>query len=476
MFALLVIPPILAIILLNLPAKILKKLAFPLAALLLIMQIVLAVKPAWADSLLAKSVAARLQPFQFLADNLTMVMLLTIAIVGLVSLSVCRKLIADESRRFNFINLLLLATIGMNGVVMVSDLFSLYVFLEITAVSSFILIVFHREREAFEGSFKYLLLSAIATVMLLSALAFILLFAGGTSFVAVAAALQKSAGHPLLLLAMTMFVGGLLIKGGLVPFHGWLPDAYSSAPAPVSVLLAGIVTKTTGIYTLLRVVMNVFGFTPALQNILLFVGALSIVVGALAALGQSDFKRMLAYSSISQVGYIVLSFGTGTALGLAGAIFHLFNHSIFKALLFINATAVEAQTGLRDMNKMGGLSDRMPITGITSLIGFLSTAGVPPLSGFFSKLVIILALWQAHFYGYAVIATLASILTLAYFLLLQRRVFFGKSVTPDFDDVKEASLWVIVPAVVLALITIGVGICVPFVMDTIILPVKNFLW
>jgi multicomponent Na+:H+ antiporter subunit D len=288
------------------------------------------------------------------------------------------------------------------------------------------------------------------------------------------AAALKSGSNYLTILAVAIFIGGLSIKGGLVPFHGWLPDAYSSAPAGASVLLAGIVTKTTGIYTIIRLVTTVFGFTPQIKAVLLFVGALSIVVGALAALGQKDFKRMLAYSSISQMGYIILSLGTGTPLGLAGAVFHMFNHAIFKTQLFVNAAAVEEQTGTRDMDVMGGLSARMPVTGTTSVVAFLSTAGIPPLSGFWSKLIIIVAVWVSGYHFYAMVAVLASVITCAYFLSMQRRVFFGPLVE-EFKNIKEAKMGILVPEVVLALLTIGIGLLFPYVLNSFILPIKSIV-
>jgi multicomponent Na+:H+ antiporter subunit D len=128
------------------------------------------------------------------------------------------------------------------------------------------------------------------------------------------------------------------------------------------------------------------------------------------------------------MGYIVLGFGCGTSLGIAGAVFHLFNHSVFKSLLFANAGAVESRTGTRDMDKMGGLASRMPWTGLTSVLATLSAAGVPPLAGFWSKLIIVMALWMSEYYAYATVAVLTSIITLAYLLFMQRRVFFGKIV------------------------------------------------
>jgi multicomponent Na+:H+ antiporter subunit D len=412
--------------------------------------------------------------FNLDVDNLSAVMLLSIGIVVATALLAGKQLLKEENQKYNFYNLLLVILAGMNGAVMVRDIFSLYVFLEITAIASFILIAFQMEKKAFEGAFKYIIFSSVATVLMLCSIGLLLLLSGDTSFTGIAAALQPSSRSPLVLFAVSVFLAALFIKSGLMPFHGWLPDAYMSAPAAVSVLLAGIATKTVGIYPLIRIVDSVFGYGDPVKNILLFVGIISIVFGAIAALGQNDFKRMLAYSSISQVGYIVVGLGCGTALGLAGAMFHLFNHSIFKSLLFVNSAAVEESAGTTDMDKMGGLGNKMPVTGGTAALASLSIAGIPPLAGFWSKVLIIIALWQANYYTYAVIAVLASLITLAYMLSLQRRVFFGK-VTAEMAEVKEAGFGLLLPALILAAITVGVGLAFPLLLNTFLIPIGKIL-
>lgn len=418
------------------------------------------------------SPVSNFQFFNFDVDSLSLLMMLSIAIVAFASLFVGFATISESRQKFNFLNLLLISVAGMNGIVMVRDLFSLYVFLEVTAVSSFVLIALNRDdKNSLEGSFKYFVMSAVATVMMLSSIALLFMYAGDTSFVSVRDSVQGASSF-YIIIAIGLFMCGLFIKGGIIPFHGWLPDAYSSAPAGVSVLLAGIVTKTTGVYTVIRVVSEIFGFNETIKSILLLVGVISILVGAFAAIMQKDFKRMLAYSSISQVGYIILGLGAGTALGIAGAVFHLFNHSIFKSQLFVNSAAVEKQTGTTDMGSYGGLSNAMPVTGWTSVVAFLSTAGIPPLSGFWSKLVIVVALWTAGLKTYAALAILGGLITLAYFLYMQRRVFFGK-LSNEAKDVKEAPLVLLIPAVILALITIGVGVFFPYLIETIIVPVGS---
>jgi multicomponent Na+:H+ antiporter subunit D len=374
----------------------------------------------------------------------------------------------------DFVNLLILAVAGMNGVVIVGDLFSMYVFMEVVAVASFVLIASKQDKLGLEGSIKYLILSSLATVLMLASIAILILTTGGTSFAQVRIMLILGHSGSTVMLALALFIIGLFIKGGLVPFHAWLPDAYTSAPSEVSVLLAGIVTKTSGIYTLMRILTSVFVVTPPVSNIVLIAGIISVFAGALAALSQNDIKRMLSYSSISQVGYIVLGLGSGSALGFAGAAFHLFNHSIFKTQLFVNAAAIEEQTGTREIRKLGGLASKMPVTETTSLIAMLSTAGVPPLAGFWSKLLIIVALWMGGHHYLALLAVLASVITLAYFLSMNRKVFLG--VLPDnLSKIKEASAGMLAPAVLLTCVTVLAGVFFPVVIKLLILPLMGMV-
>ena len=464
MSSLLILLPFLTIIILNLPVKnLIPRISFKLAGCLGLFQVIsLLIFP-------AASWNFKYDPFMFSfasgfnTDNLARVALLSIGIVFFISLLAGKALLVNEAQKSNFLNLIILALLGMNVTVMATDLFSIYVFIEVTALSSFILIILNKDKLAVEGVFKYIILSAVASVLMLSSIGLLLLFAGGTSFESIRSALSNSAGAVLFKVSLGLFLCGLFIKSGLVPFHGWLPDAYSSAPAPVSILLAGIVTKVSGVYVLLRLMVSVFGGIAAIQNSLMFIGAVSIVIGALLALTQNNFKRLLSYSSISQVGYIILAAGCATPLAILGAAFHFFNHAIFKSLLFVNAAAVEKQTGSVDMDKMGGLAHKMPVTGTTSIIAFLSAAGIPPLSGFWSKLIIVIALWNSGNYIYASIAILASVITLSYLLYLQRRVFFGK-IQAGLESIKEVDFDLLLPQIILAIIIVGVGILGPWIL------------
>lgn len=474
MSALLILVPFFSVLILNLPLKGIRKLAFGGAICLSLLQMAAVFIPDSAFWKINPHAFGSIFSFELSADSLSKVILFCIGLVSFSALFATRQTLKDSAGRFNFINIILIAVAGMNGVALAQDIFSLYIYLEITAISSFILIAFNRDILGLEGAFKYILLSGVATVLMLAGIALFMLIAGSTSFAVIHAVLLNHNKDFLISLGIGLFIVALFIKSGLMPFHGWLPDAYTAAPAAASVLLAGVVTKIAGVYVLIRILVSVISFSPAIKSILLLVGALSAILAAIAALTQSDFKRMLSYSSISQVGYIILGLGCGSVLGIVGAALHIFNHAAFKSLLFLNSAAVESQLGSRDIEKMGGLAKQMPVTSLTSIIGSLSCAGIPPLAGFWSKLVIVIALWMAGFRAYAVIAVLGSILTLTYFLILQRKVFFGKP-NAEFKDIKEAGFSLTFPALILAALIIGAGIFTPFMLDRFILSFNSIL-
>ena len=472
MLPLFILIPLGAAVVANLPFGLPRRAAMTLAMLAALLQLAVV---AWWPAQISQD-AGLFERFFVLslhADSLSRVLLLCIAIVAVVTVSVATT-IKGVRERLHFATILLVAMVGMNGTVLLTDLFSLYVFAEVTSVSSIVLIAFTKGRDALEGAFKYLLLSAVAAVMMLGALALILMVAGTTSFAGVRDALAAGNAQLVVRVAIGIFVCGLFIKSGVVPFHGWVPGAYSAASAPVSILLAGIATKAVGTYALIRVAVSVFPRSEQLNALFLFLGMASIIVGAVAAMNQRHTKNLLAYSSISQIGYIIVGLGCGSPLGIAGAILHLFNHTIGKSLLFVSSASLEERVGTTDMDQMGGLGGKMPATSASALVGILSTAGLPPLAGFWSKLVIVLALWKTQHHAYATLAVLMSLVTLAYLLSMERRVFFGK--TPaHLADVKESSWPLVTPAVLLALVAIAVGVLFPLLFGTFLFPPLNLL-
>lgn len=466
---LLLLVPVAAIVLLNVLPKRLRDLGFWIAFGVFGLETAAVFVTRFSSvDLSALASLERVFGFHLTPDGLSALLMLCVGLVGMAALLVARQTSHEVDERFTFANLVLVALVGINGIAMVRDLFSLYVFVEVTAVATFILITARRgesDMRAFEGAWKYILLSVVASVLMLVALGFFLLTADGITLDAAKRALET--GAPLAWVATALFVCGLFVKGALVPFHGWLADAYTAAPAPVSVFMAGVVTKASGIFALVRLAQTTLdGATPG-REILLVAGAVTIVVGAFLALAQTNMKRMLAYSSVSQMGYIVIALGGDLGLGILAAGFHFFNHAVSKSQLFANAAAIEKELGTLDMTQMGGLGSRMPVTAGTAAVASLSIAGLPPLAGFWSKLLIVLALWKAGEYTFAAVAILASLVTLAYFLALQRSVFFGKP-EEKWAAVHETSPGLLVPAVALALVTIALGLGFPFALKVLL--------
>jgi multicomponent Na+:H+ antiporter subunit D len=405
-------------------------------------------------------------------DGLSLFMLLAVSLVGLAASLFAIDYMEHYGGKANYHALYLIMIAGMNGIVLVTDLFGVYLFLEVAAVASYALVAFGLGHDELEAAFKYLMLSVVASSFILAAIAVIFGMTGSLDFAAVAAALPELDAGAVVGIASAFFLLGFGLKAALIPFHAWLPDAHPSAPAPISAVLSGLLIKVSGVYAMTRIFLNVFGLTPALSAVLMVLGTVSLAVAAFLALGQKDIKRMLAYSSISQVGYIVLGIGLGTPLGIAGGLFHLFNHALAKGLLFLTSGSVQQATGTRDLDAMGGLAKRMPVTAAANLIGALSIAGVPPLNGFWSKLIIIIALVQAGQPVFAVIAVLASVLTLWYYLLMQRKAFFGK-LNEKWAAVKEAPFWMTAATVLLALLCVGIGILFSSTVATWIQPAAD---
>jgi len=407
-------------------------------------------------------------------DGFSAFMLFTISLVTLCAGLFSINYMEHYGAKANYYALLLIMVAGMNGLVLANDLFQVYLFLEVAAVASYGLVAFGLGLDELEASYKYLMLSAVSSGFILISIAVIFSLTGSLNFGQVAAGLQALNMKYAVGLCAGFFILGFGLKSALVPFHAWLPDAHPSAPAPISAMLSGLLIKVSGVYALARIFFNVFGLNPALSQVLMYAGVISLVVGAVIALGQNDIKRMLAYSSISQVGYIILGIGLGTPLGILGGLFHLFNHAIAKGLLFLNSGSIQNATGTRSLDQMGGLAKRMPLTAATTLIGSLSIAGVPPLAGFWSKLIIIIALFQARQYGFALIAVLTSIVTLWYYLLIQRAAFFGK-LNETWKNIKEAPFWMSASTVILGLICIAVGIFFGVVIRSWIQPAADAL-
>jgi multicomponent Na+:H+ antiporter subunit D len=304
----------------------------------------------------------------------------------------------------------------------------------------------------------------------------------------VARAIQRTGINAGLAFAMSLFIAGFGLKAALVPFHAWLPDAHPSAPAPISAMLSGVLIKALGVYAMARLVFNVFGVSIPVGWVLIALGMASMVAGGFLAIGQWDFKRLLAYSSISQVGYVVLGLGLGTvllaqgasvawaSLAILGGLFHLVNHSVYKSLLFLTSGSVEMATGTRQMRDMGGLANRMPVTRAACMVASASIVGVPPFPGFWSKLILVIAAVQAGFYWIAATIVLVAVCTLIMYLKVQRHVFLGE-LPARLHDVQEARGSMLVAMIFLAVLCVSMGllVLVPSLREAVLQPAVDAL-
>jgi multicomponent Na+:H+ antiporter subunit D len=405
----------------------------------------------------------------FTIDGLSLLMLVTISIICFAASLFSVNYMERYTSKPRFYILLMLMVAGMNIVALGADLVNLYIGIEIAALACYALVAFGVEHEYLEASFKYQIMGTVGTLCILSGMAFLYRMTGSLNLAELHVGLAGQGLNPILLFSGILFLCGLGLKAAYMPFHAWLPDAHSTAPAPVSAILSGIFIKVIGLYGIIRVFFCIFEMTTTISWVLMVIGSISILIGAFLALGQWDSKRLLAYCTISQMGYILLGLGIATPLAIIGALFHLLNHALFKELFFLNAGSVEMQTGTRDLRELGGLNQKMPITGTTCAMGFFSVSGLPPFNGFWSKLIIIIAAIQAGYPWFAAVAAIGAIVTMAYFLKLEKNIFFG-SLPEKWRNIKESPVLMCIPMVLLAAACLGIGIAFPWIIDSFIQP------
>jgi multicomponent Na+:H+ antiporter subunit D len=357
-------------------------------------------------------------------DALSAFMLIIVSTIALTSVVFSLKYIRHLGRDVRYYALFMILVTGMNGVIVTGDIFNLFVFMEIALFAALALVAFGGRAHEFEASFKYAVMASVSASLVLLAIAVVYSSTSALTMATVARNLAEKSPF-IILWTGALFMAGFGLKAAIMPFHAWLPDAHSSAPAPISAMLSGVLIKTIGIYALIRIFYNILGAPRLFLQLFLVLGTISIILGALLAIGQWDIKRLLAYSSISQVGYILLGLGLGTTLGVVGAVFHMINHAVFKSLLFYNAGALETAAGTRDLRRMGNVAQRLPVTSRSSMVASLSVSGIPPFNGFFSKLVIIIAAVEAHQPVFALLAVIGSLLTLSLFMKVQRYALKG---------------------------------------------------
>ena len=421
-------------------------------------------------------------------DGFTVIVLCIINVVGFLSAFYSISYIKRFTSENLYYALFCLMVGGMNGVVLSGDLFNIFVFLEISVIAAYALVAFGVEKNELEATFKYQVLGGIASFLILFGIGFIYWKTKTLNIADIKEAFSTGYDKTYYLFVQILILSGFGLKAAIIPFHAWLPDAHSSAPSPISAMLSGVLIKAVGIYVIIRLFFNMFAVSEGMSVLITTLGTLSMVIGVFLAIGQWDIKRLLAYHSISQMGYVILSVGIGmilvargerpevAALAIAGGIFHLINHAAFKGLLFLNAGAIEYTIGTRDLKAMGGLAKSMPATSATSFIASMSISGIPPFNGFFSKLIIIVACIMAKFYLLALLAVIVSIITLASFLKFQRYAFFNKTDSRNERKIKEVPFPMVFSMVIMSILCVLLSLLViPEIREAILSPAINIL-
>lgn len=401
---------------------------------------------------------------EYVIDPLGGAMAVLISFVSLVVAIYSGPFLKEDTwlKKGIFYSLYTLLTTGLLGMVVTGDVFNFYVFLEISSLTGYALIAAGGHR-ATVAAFRYLLIGTIGASFYLLGIGYLYAITGSLNMADLVEKLPPLIDSPVVLLAIVMFVVGLGTKMALFPLHGWQPDAYTYSHPAATAFIAGVMAKVPA-YAVLRFFFFIIGSatTPvkAALEVMGWLAAVGIIAGSIMAIAQKDFRRMLAYSSVAQIGYIVVGFAVGNTLGLIGAILHIINHAIMKSCLFLVAGGVQWRTGEHTIEKYAQLCRKMPLTMGAFLIAALSMVGLPPTAGFFSKWYLVLGALEANMWPYVVIIIISSLLNAIYFFRVIENIYLKKASEPS-EEVKgslELPLQMLVPIVVLGLGILVIGI------------------
>ncbi|WP_435101771.1 proton-conducting transporter transmembrane domain-containing protein [Halarchaeum sp. P4] len=375
---------------------------------------------------------------ELVVDGLGAAVVLLVAVVGLGAHTYTR-VHGPRDAAARALGLLLVA--GLSGIAVTGDLFNLYVFLEIAGIAAYALVARSSGGAAALAAFRYLLVGTVGATLYLLGVAYAYAATGTLNFAALAAYLAKAGySDPLVVAGFGFALVGLAVKIALVPAHTWLPDAHSKAPASVSVLLSGLVT-TAAVYALVRLLASVYTpafllANPVFRAALVAAGVLSVLVGGVAAFRQHKLKRLLAYSTVAQLGLVVAGVGLASEIAVRGAVIHLLGHAVMKGGLFLAAGALAERHGATTLEAYDGLGRREPLLGGAVAVLALGMVGFPPTVGFVGKWYVAVGALQQGAWALLAVVLLSTFLSLAYFGPLVRRLFFpaSDSAKPGHDD------------------------------------------
>ena len=413
-------------------------------------------------------------------DALSLFFGLLVATAVLVSCIYSIQYMSHDHNVREYYTLFLMLSGGVMGLVLSGDIFNMFIMVEILTFAAVALTAFRNTAKgALEAAFKYLVVGSMGSTCILVGTIMLYAQVHTLNFAQLSALIPGNLNNATKLAFALLFIG-FGTKAFIVPFHPLAADAHGAAPASISVLISGVLTKS-GIYGIIRLCYFLFQSMGlgTVQFMLVFFGCMSMFICVTMALAQHDFKRLLAFHSISQIGYVLTAVGLCTALGVSAGLYHAMNHTLFKGLLFLAAGAVLHQTGTTDLDRLGGLSRKMPWTTVLFLIGAFSISGIPPFNGFASKWMIYQATYEKAvesgnigFLLVTIIALITSVLTLASFVKVSQSVFFGQ-LPKEYENVKEVSFGMRFAMCIFALLCVFTGLFPDVVTKYLTEPAAN---
>ncbi len=393
--------------------------------------------------------------------------LAAVAFFGFLIALYCQRFLKEKAYAGRFYVYMLASIFCVNGAVLSDNLILFLFFWEGLLITLYTMIALGRA-EAYKTAIKAFIIVGVSDLCLMAGLGLTAAIAGTTTLSQIHLALTPASCAACILLII-----GAIAKSGSAPFHTWIPDAAVDAPLPFMAFMPASLEKLLGIYFLIRITLDMFAVVPhsSISTLLMSVGAVTIIVAVMMALIQKDYKRLLAYHAVSQVGYMVLGIGTALPIGILGGIFHMLNNSLYKAGLFLTAGAVERQAATTDLARLGGLRRNMPVTCVCFLVTACAISGVPPFNGFFSKeLVYAAALERGRIFYLA--AVTGSLFTALSFLKLGHAVFFG-ALPQERQAAKEAPASMLLPMIVIASLCVVLGLGNKSAVEQILAPILS---
>ncbi len=414
---------------------------------------------------------------EYVVDHLNALVLVFVSFIGLMVAIYSKESVEQEipEKIAFFYTLFLLEVTGLLGIVVTGDMFNLYVFLEIASLAGYALIAIGEDGAPF-ASFRYVVMGTIGACFYLLGVGYLYIMTGSLNIADLAHILPNLYHSKVIMVAFVFFIAGVAIKMALFPLHAWLPDAYTRAPSAVSALLAPLMTKV-GAYVMIRILFTVFRPEFPIKmlhatDIMAWLGTVAILFGGIMALSQTDFKRMLCYIIVAEIGYIVGGIGIANATAIKGAIFHILNDAFMTACVFVVAGIVMYKTKGHNISDFEGLFRKMPYTATIFMVGALAIIGVPPTCGFFSKWYLLLGGIEAKHWAFVIALLLCTLINVALFFRVIDKGIYLHALEHASEHIEfqrdEAPLSMLIPGLIIAIAIFLIGIFNQAILKNII--------